>query len=81
MMRILVVKTSSLGDIIQAFPVLDYLKQCQPSCEIDWVVEHPFAELVSSHPLIHQAIVIETKKWRKNFLKRPPGNQLIWRYC
>lgn len=68
-MRILMVKMSSLGDIIHAFPVLQYLKQCKPQCEIDWVVEKPFAELVEAHPLIHRTIPIQTKKWRSQLLK------------
>ena len=46
MMHILIVKLSSLGDIIQAFPVLEYILQHYPQTIIDWVVEQPFAELV-----------------------------------
>ncbi|MGE3954956.1 MAG: glycosyltransferase family 9 protein [Parachlamydiales bacterium] len=60
-MRILIVKTSSLGDILHAFPILDAL----PSAQIDWVVERPFAELVSRHPLVHQTLTVDTKQWRK----------------
>lgn len=69
-MRLLIVKTSSLGDIIHAFPVLEYLKQSQPDCLIDWVVEEPFAELVKAHPFVHKVIPIQTKKWRKQFYKK-----------
>lgn len=69
-MQILIVKMSSLGDIIHAFPVVEYLKQCQPQCEIDWVVEHSFAELVRAHPLVRQAICVQTKKWRSKPLAR-----------
>jgi heptosyltransferase-1 len=67
---------SSLGDIIQAFPVLQYFKQCEPECKIDWVVESPFAELVRAHPLIHQVIVIQTKKWRSQFFKRTTWREI-----
>lgn len=63
-MKILIVKTSSLGDIIHAFPVIDYLKYHFPDAQIDWVVEAPFRELVESHPMIQQAIVIRSKEWR-----------------
>lgn len=68
-MRILIVKTSSLGDIIHAFPVLQFLKQCYPSAEIDWVIEKPFAELVAAHPFVTRTICIETKKWRSQCWK------------
>lgn len=75
-MRILIVKMSSLGDIIHAFPVLQYLKQCQPRCEIDWVVEQPFAELVQAHPLVHRVLRVQTKKWRSRFVKKETWQEM-----
>jgi heptosyltransferase I len=59
-MKILIVKTSSFGDIIQCFPVLNYLHQISPKVQIDWVVEDHLANVVQSHPLVHKAI---SKKW------------------
>lgn len=67
-MKILMVKTSSLGDIVQAFSLLPYLKKFYPSSQIDWVVEAPFVDLVKAHPLISNAIPIQTKRWRSNLL-------------
>ncbi len=64
-MKILIVKTSSLGDIIHTFPVLEYLKSRHPGCQIDWVVERPFAELVAAHPLVGTVFRVETRSWRK----------------
>jgi heptosyltransferase-1 len=72
-MNILIVKTSSLGDIIHAFPVLSYLKQKLPDCKIDFVVEKSFAELVLQHPLIDNVIEVNTKQWRKSFLNAYKG--------
>lgn len=69
-MRILVVKTSSLGDIIHAFPVVSYLKCLFPSAQIDWVVEQSFAGLVQAHPDIQNVLKIQSKKWRKGFWKK-----------
>lgn len=66
-MRILIVKTSSLGDIIQAFPVVSYLKQVHPSAQIDWVVEKPFSELLRAHPQVNAVLTVDTKAWRKKF--------------
>ncbi len=57
-MKILIVKTSSLGDIVQAFFVLDALK----GHIVDWVVEEKFLALVQSHPQIRKAIPITRKK-------------------
>ncbi|WP_044881916.1 lipopolysaccharide heptosyltransferase I [Neochlamydia sp. EPS4] len=64
-MRILIVKTSSLGDIIHGFPVLAFLHQQFPKIKVDWVVEKSFAEIVKSHPLVERVIEIDTKSWRK----------------
>ncbi len=64
-LKILIVKTSSLGDIIHAFPVIDFLHQRFPKCQIDWVVEEPFSELLTSHPFIAHVYKIHTKQWRK----------------
>lgn len=64
-MKILVVKTSALGDIIHTFPTIAFLRQKFPAAQIDWVVEAPFAELVESHPLIDRVLLVETKQWRK----------------
>ncbi len=65
-MHLLVVKASSLGDIIQTFPTVNYLKNKFPQATIDWVVESSFAELVQAHPDIDNVIVIDTKQWRKH---------------
>lgn len=59
---ILIVKTSSLGDIIQAFNVLDDLHRRFPSTSIDWVVEPSFYSIVSAHPLVRRAIPFDLKK-------------------
>lgn len=64
--RFLIVKTSSLGDIVHSFPVVSYLKAKFPDCLIDWIVEKPFAELVEAHPDINQIYKVETKKWRRS---------------
>jgi heptosyltransferase-1 len=64
-MKILIVKTSALGDLIHTFPVLSYLRNRFPFAQIDWVVEASFAELVEAHPHVTRVLTIESKKWRK----------------
>jgi heptosyltransferase I len=66
MITILIVKTSALGDIIQTFPVLSYLKQKYPEASIDWVCEESCHSLVSTHPLIRKAIGFAGQKWKKH---------------
>jgi heptosyltransferase-1 len=67
--RILIVKTSSLGDIIQSFHGLNYLKQKFPSVQIDWVVEEAIAPLVAAHPLVDRLIALNLSGVKKNWRK------------
>lgn len=65
-MRILIVKTSAMGDIIHALPVLDYLHKVVPGVEVDWIVEEAFSSLLEGHPQISRLIVVRTKAWRRS---------------
>ena len=67
-MKILILKTSSLGDIVHVFPTLSYLKKKFPHSQIDWIVEDQFATLLESHPEIHAIYRVHTKAWRKGRL-------------
>lgn len=64
-MRFLIVKASSLGDIIHAFSALAFLKNAFPDAQIDWVVEKRFAEIIEAHPDIDRAICMDSKRWRR----------------
>lgn len=63
--RILIIKTSSLGDLVHALPVLEYLHRAFPAAELGWVVEEPFADLLSGNPLLAHLHLIRTRAWRK----------------
>ena len=67
-MKVLIVKTSSLGDIIHCFPVVEYLKKRHENIEIHWIVESSFSSLVKAHPKISKVIEINSHKWRKKKL-------------
>ena len=67
-MRVLIIKTSALGDIVHALPVLDFLHKVAPGIEIDWIVEERFAEILSGNYLLSRLFTVDTKKWRKNLL-------------
>lgn len=75
-MKILIVKMSSLGDLIHAFPLLQFLKQTIPFVEIDWVVERPFAELVRAHPFVSNVLTVETKKWRAHLAAKATWQEM-----
>ncbi|MFM2345193.1 MAG: Lipopolysaccharide heptosyltransferase 1 [Pseudomonadota bacterium] len=65
-MRILLVKTSSMGDVVHALPVLEDIMQHYPLASIDWLVEKSFSSLLSSHNHINNIIPIEWRRWRKD---------------
>lgn len=54
--RILILKPSSLGDIIHALPALFALRQHYPSAKISWLVKHEWAELLEGHPDLDEVI-------------------------
>lgn len=65
-MRVLLIKTSSLGDVIHTLPALTDAKKAIPDIEFDWVVEENFAEIPSWHPVVKQIIPVAIRRWRKN---------------
>jgi heptosyltransferase-1 len=64
-MKFLIIKTSSLGDILQSFPVATYLRAKFPDSQIDWVVEEEFSELVRANPEISHVLTVKTRQWRR----------------
>ncbi len=64
-MRILIVKLSSLGDVLHTLPVVaDLLRVC-PDAKIDWVVEASFAGVVRECAGINVVIECQLRQWRK----------------
>lgn len=66
-MRVLIVKTSALGDIAQALPVVEYLKRVQGVHKIGWVAEEGASELLRSHPMIDVVIPISSSAIKTQF--------------
>jgi heptosyltransferase I len=70
MQRILLVKTSSLGDVIHNLPVVDDILAQFPEAQIDWVVEESFADIPRLHPKIHKVFVVAFRRWRKQLFSK-----------
>lgn len=64
-MRILLVKTSSLGDVIHNLPVVSDLRRCFPKAQIDWCVEEAFSDIPRLHPEVSEVIPVALRRWRK----------------
>lgn len=63
--RILIVKLSSLGDVVHAMPALQDMRRALPGAQIDWVVERGFAPLVQRCEGVRRIIPCELRRWRK----------------
>ena len=68
-MRVLLIKTSSLGDVIHTLPALTDALRAHPEIRFDWVVEEGFAEIPRWHPAVDQVIPVAIRRWRKNLLQ------------
>ncbi|MCX7122555.1 MAG: lipopolysaccharide heptosyltransferase I [Gammaproteobacteria bacterium] len=63
--KILLIKLSSLGDIIHVFPALTELLKHHPEAEVTWVVDQPFAEVPLWHPAVKKVIVAPLRDLKK----------------
>lgn len=68
-MRILIVKTSSLGDVIHNLPVVSDIKRHFPNATVDWCVEESFAAIPRLHPAMGEIIPVAIRRWRKALFK------------
>ena len=67
-MHILLVKTSSLGDVIHNLPVVSDLLRRVQNPVIDWCVEENFAAIPRLHPGVSRILPVAVRRWRKNLL-------------
>jgi lipopolysaccharide heptosyltransferase I len=63
--KILIIKPSSLGDVVHSLPFLNAIKKCFPDAEIHWVIAQGFEGLLEGHPMIHKLWVIKKDSWKK----------------
>jgi heptosyltransferase-1 len=63
--RILLIKTSSMGDVVHNLPVVDDILFANSGAEIDWVVEEGFSAIPRLHPHVHHVIPVAVRRWRR----------------
>ena len=66
-MRYLIVKPSSLGDILHAMPAVSALSKAEPDAVVDWIVKPAFAELPAYLPCVRRVIPFHDRKLRRPF--------------
>ena len=69
--RILIVRTSSLGDLVHMLPAISDIARHVPDAVIDWVAEEAFAEIPGWHPAVHEVIKVAHRRWRKAWWSAP----------
>lgn len=74
--RILLVKVSSLGDVVHNMPLVHDLRARWPGAEIDWVVEEGYVDLVRLLPDVRRVIPFALRRWRKRFYQSATWHQV-----
>jgi len=69
-MRLLVVKTSSMGDVVHAMPVVHDILRVHRDAHLEWLVEAPFAAIPAMHPGVARVLPMAWRKWRRELTKR-----------
>lgn len=66
-MRVLMIKTSSMGDVLHSLPALTDAMRAIPEIRFDWVVEEGFAQIPSWHPAVDRVLPVAIRRWRKHW--------------
>ncbi len=72
-MRVLLVKTSSLGDVVHNLPVVTDIVRHLPGAVVDWIVEEPFAGIARLHAGVRRVIPVAVRRWRGSL-----GRRAVW---
>jgi len=73
-MRILLIRTSALGDVVHCLPVLTALRRQFPDATLGWVVEAAMAPILQGHPDLDTLITVRLRRWRHQL-----GSAATWR--
>jgi len=61
--RTLIIKPSSMGDVVQALPVLTALKEAHPAAHVSWLVARPFAGILEGHPRLDDVLLFDRRRF------------------
>lgn len=68
-MEVLIIKTSSMGDVIHTLPAITDAVRAIPDIQFDWALEPGFAEIPHWHPAVRETIPLPIRRWRKNLIQ------------
>lgn len=66
-MHVLIVKTSSMGDVLHTLPALTDAMHAIPGIRFDWAVEENFAQIPGWHPAVDKVLPVAIRRWRKHW--------------
>lgn len=75
--RILLIRTSALGDVVHCLPVLTALRRRFPEARIGWVVEEAMAPVVAGHPYLDELFVVRFRPWRRRLLDARTRREVV----
>lgn len=79
-MHFLLVKTSSLGDVIHNLPVVSDIRRAFPDATVDWCVEENFTAIPHLHPGVGRVLPVAIRRWRKRLFDRGTWSEIAaWR--
>jgi heptosyltransferase I len=67
-LKVLIIKTSSLGDLIHTLPALTDAMAAIPGVRFDWVAEESFCEIPGWHPAVERVIPVTIRRWRRDWI-------------
>lgn len=76
MTSILLVKTSSLGDVVHNLPVVSDIRRALPDAAIDWLVETTYEAIPRLHGGVRAVIPMGVRRWRKSWWRRETRREL-----
>ncbi len=76
--HVLIVKTSSLGDIVHTLPAVTEAARALPQLRFDWVAEEAFTEIPAWHPAVQWVIPVALRRWRRQPLAARRSGE--WRH-
>ena len=63
-MKVLLVKTSSLGDLIHCMPAVQDMAKYRPDIELHWLVEESFVDIPKWHPFVKKTYAYAKQQWK-----------------
>lgn len=75
-LKILIVRVSSLGDVVHNMPAVADIRRRYPGAQIDWLVEESFADLVELVAGVRRAIPFSLRRWRKHLFSRTTWREI-----